>query len=130
MKRLGKGIWTKMLTLENFRRAFKRASKGRGFNSDIRKIRGVIRPGETWEQYFKRRDARIDRYLLHIIHRLKTFQYTTGSYSLRHVCDPKPRIIYVLRMYPHRIVQHAVIQVVKDYLDKQFIFHKTPPLVK
>lgn len=123
MKRLGKGIWTKMLTLENFRRAFKRASKGRGFNSDIRKIRGVIRPGETWEQYFKRRDARIDRYLLHIIYRLKTFQYTTGSYSLRYVCDPKPRIIYVLRMYPHRIVQHAVIQVVKDYLDKQFIFH-------
>lgn len=123
MKRLGGRLWEKMLTIENFRKAFHRASKGRGFNSDIRKIRGVIRPGETWEQYFERRDKRIDRFLQHIIYRLKTFQYTTGEYEPNYVNDPKPRIIYVLRMYPHRIVQHAVIQVMKDYLDKQFIYH-------
>lgn len=123
MKRLGNRLWEKMLTLENFRKAFNRASKGRGFNSDIRKIRGVIRPGETWEAYFIRRDRRIDRYLQHIIYQLQTFKYTTGQYSLKYMCDPKPRIIYVLRMYPHRIVQHAAIQVVKDYLDKLFIYH-------
>lgn len=122
MKRLG-NLWNKLLELDNFRKAFYRASKGRGFNSDIRKIRGVIRPGETWEQYFKRRDYRIDRYLQHIIYRLRTFQYTTGEYLPHYVTDPKPRIIYVLRMYPHRIVQHAVIQIIKDYLDKQFIYH-------
>ena len=121
LKRLGKRAWERFLSLDNFRKAFKRASKGRGFNSDIRKIRGVIRPGETWEEYFKRRDKRIDRFLMHIIYRLKTFQYTTGSYLPHHVWDPKPRIIYVLRMYPHRIVQHAVIQVIKGHLDKQFI---------
>ena len=123
MKRLGKRAWERFLTIENFRQAFKRASKGRGFNSDIRKIRGVIRPDETWEEYFKRRDKRVDRFLQHIIYRLKTFQYTTGDYEPHHVKDPKPRIIYVLRMYPHRIVQHAVIQVLKTYMDKQFIHH-------
>lgn len=120
MKKIGRK-WEQVLSLENFRAAFKRASKGRGFNSDIRKIRGVIRPGETWEEYFKRRDYRTDRFLQHIIHRLRTFQYRTGDYEPHHVCDPKPRVIYVLRMYPHRIVQHAVIGVIKNDLDKLFI---------
>lgn len=123
MKRIGGRLWEKMLTLANFRKAFKRASKGRGFNSDIRKIRGIKRPGETWEEYFVRREKRIDRFLQHIIYRLRTFQYTTGGYIPHHVRDPKPRIIYVLRMYPHRIVQHAVIQVLKDKLDSFFIYN-------
>lgn len=123
MKRIGGKLWEKMLTLANFRKAFKRASKGRGFNSDIRKIRGIKRPNETWEEYFVRREKRIDRFLLHIIYRLRTFQYTTGDYLPHHVWDPKPRIIYVLRMYPHRIVQHAVIQVLKDKLDSYFIYN-------
>lgn len=114
-------LWKQFITYENFRLAFQKAIRGRRSNSHVRKILGRIRKGETREQFAIRREKRIEKFLRHIIYMLETGQFTTSEYKLRQIRDPKPRTLYILPLYPDRIIQHALMNILQPIWDKLLI---------
>lgn len=120
MKRYG-NLWEKFISMDNMRDAFNKAKKGRGRNSHVRKILDKQRNNETRAQYLIRREKRIKRYLQHLIYILESGKFSTSEYMLRDIKDPKPRTLYILPLYPDRIVQHALVNVLRPIWEKQFI---------
>lgn len=53
---------------------------------------------------------------------LKNFTYKTSPYSKFKVYEPKERIIYKLPYYPDRICHHAILNVLKFYWERLFIY--------
>lgn len=49
-------------------------------------------------------------------------KYKTSAYRAREILHPKPRTIYVLPLYPDRIVQHALINVIGPLWQSGFIY--------
>lgn len=119
-KRYG-NIWDTFISLNNLRLAFDDAKRGRRKNKHVRKILGKQRKGETREEYLKRREYRITKYLKHLQYILNTGRFTTSQYELRNIKDPKPRTLYILPLYPDRIVQQALVRVLKSIWDKMFV---------
>lgn len=115
-------LWEKFIDYDNFRLAFRKAIKGRRRNSHVRKILGRKRKNETKEQFAIRREKRIEKFLKHIIYRLETGQFTTSEYTLRQIRDPKPRTLYILPLYPDRIIQHALMNILQPIWDKKLIY--------
>lgn len=115
-------LWDKFIAYDNFRLAFKKAIKGRRRNQHVKKILGRRRKGETKEQFAVRREKRIERYLKHIIYMLETGKFTTSPYTQRLIKDPKPRILYILPLYPDRIIQHALMNILQPIWDKKLIY--------
>lgn len=120
-KRLG-NLWELFIAYDNFRLAFRKAIKGRRKNKHVKKILGRRRKNETKEQFAIRREKRIERFLRHIIYMLETGQFTTSEYTTRPIKDPKPRLLYILPLYPDRIVQHALMNVLQPIWDKKLIY--------
>lgn len=119
-KRYG-NLWEKFLEYENFRLAFRKAIKGRRRNKHVKRILGKIRPNETKEEFAIRREKRIKRFLMHLIYIIKTGKFTTSEYEIRPIKDPKPRLLYILPLYPDRIVQHALVNILQPLWDKLLI---------
>ena len=115
-------LWDKFIAYDNFRLAFKKAIKGRRRNSHVRKILGKQRKNETQEQFLLRREKRVERFLKHIIYILETGKFTTSTYTTRLIKDPKPRLLYILPLYPDRIVQHALMNILQPIWDKKLIY--------
>lgn len=119
-KRYG-NLWEKFISYENFRSAFNNAIKGRRGNKHVKKILSRRRPKETKEEFAIRREKRIRRYLMHLIYIIDTGKFTTSKYETRRIKDPKPRLLYILPLYPDRIVQHALMNVLQPIWDKMLI---------
>lgn len=115
-------LWKLFIAYDNFRLAFRKAIKGRRKNKHVRKILGRRRKNETKEQFAIRREKRIERFLKHIIYMLETGQFTTSEYTTRLIRDPKPRMLYILPLYPDRIIQHALMNVLQPLWDKKLIY--------
>ena len=111
------------MTLDNFKSAFRKARKGRGRNKHVKKILGKRRKGETQEQFAIRRNKRIERFMRHLMWLVETGRFTTSEYETRNIRDPKPRTLYILPLYPDRIVQHAMVNVLQPIWDKLLIHH-------
>jgi len=111
------------MTLDNFRLAFKKAKKGRSTNQHVKKILGRRRPGESKEQFKERRKKRIDRYMRWLMRLVDSGRYTTSEYETRVIKDPKERTLYILPLWPDRIVQHAMVNVLQPIWDKLLIHH-------
>lgn len=95
MKRIGK-LYDKVISLENLRKADKKARRGK------LKQYGVRKHLENEENNI------IDLHTL-----LKDKKFTTSEYNTFKISDGKERIISKLPYYPDRIVHHAIIQVLE-----------------
>lgn len=115
-------LWEKFIEYDNFRLAFRKAIRGRRRNKHVVKILGRRRKNETKEQFAIRREKRIEKFLRHIIYRLETGQFTTSPYITRLIKDPKPRLLYILPLYPDRIIQHALMNILQPIWDKKLIY--------
>jgi len=98
MKRVG-NLYQKIISLENLYQADQKARKGK------KKQYGVQQHDRNQEENLK---------ALHVMLRDKTF--TTSSYKVFTIYEPKEREIYGLPYYPDRIVHHAVM----NYLEPIF----------
>lgn len=101
MKRLG-GIWEEVTSMDNLRRAYNNAAKGKRSRSI------VIQIGNN-----------LDYYLEKIRQSLLDGTYKTSPYRTRVIYEPKRRVIYILPFYPDRIVHHAIMDVIVPYLVKR-----------
>lgn len=66
-------------------------------------------------------DADEETYLQKLQKSLIDKTFTTSEYQTRVIHEPKRRLIYILPYYPDRIVQHAVMNVLRPIWDKVFI---------
>lgn len=114
-------LWDTFISLDNLRLAFNDAKRGRRKNHHVRKILGTQRKGESREKYLERQEYRVMKYLKHLQYKLNKGEFTTSQYDLRDIRDPKPRTLYILPLYPDRIVQQALVRVLKPIWDKMFI---------
>lgn len=89
--------------ISNFSLASKRAQKGKS------KYQEVIEFNSDEENNLK-----------NLSEKVKTRKYTTGSYREKIIYEPKERQIYILS-YPHRIVQHALINLLEPIFVNMFI---------
>jgi RNA-directed DNA polymerase len=104
MKRYG-NLFNQIVTIENLELAYKKAKLGKSKKTSV--IRFALNPEE--------RLAVIRESLIN-----KTF--STSSYTVKQIYEPKERTIYVLPFAPDRIVQHAVMNILEPIWDKLFIF--------
>lgn len=114
-------LWEQFISYDNFRLAFKKAIKGRRRNEHVKRILGRKRKEETIGQFAIRREKRIKKFLQHLIYTVETGKFTTSEYTLRLIKDPKPRTLYILPLYPDRIVQHALVNILQPIWDKKLI---------
>lgn len=89
--------------ISNFNLASKKAQKGKS------KYQEVIEFNKDEEKN-----------LIRLSEEVKTRRYTTGKYREKTIYEPKERKIYILS-YPHRIVQHALINLLEPIFINMFI---------
>jgi len=102
MKRKG-NLYEQIYSLENLYLAEKNARKGKKYQKQI-------------IQFSKNRDINISE----IHNLLKNEEYKVSKYSVFTIFDKKEREIFVLP-YKDRIIQHAILNIIKPILDKCFI---------
>lgn len=98
-------LFNKIVTMDNLRLAFCKASKGK---HDYRQVIEVERD--------------LDNKLFEIQRMLLEGTFSTSAYKIRKIYEPKERIIYVLPFFPDRIVQHAIMNIVAPIWDSMFIY--------
>lgn len=103
MKRLGK-VYDKIISKDNLRIALHNACKGKSSYASVRYIKKHI-------------DEHIDA--LHEM--LKHEEYTVAKYREKKIYEPKERLISILPLYPDRIIQHAIMNVIEQYWDSLMI---------
>lgn len=103
MKRLGK-VYAKIISKDNLRIALHNACKGKSSYASVRYIKKHI-------------DEHIDA--LHEM--LKHEEYTVAKYREKKIYEPKERLISILPLYPDRIIQHAIVNVIGQYWDSLMI---------
>ncbi len=104
MKRLG-GIWEEIISMDNLRHAFRKASRGRHHLSSVRRV-----------------EKNLDNYLSRLHNSLSEGTFTTSGYKQFYIYEPKRRMISCLPFYPDRIVQHAILNILEGYWDRLMIF--------
>lgn len=102
MKRIG-NIFDKIISIENLTLAHKNASKGK------KKQKGV-----------KDFNKNIEANILALHEELREGNYSSPIYKMFTIFEPKERQIFIID-YPHRIVQHAILQVIGNRLTKSFV---------
>lgn len=95
MKRLN-NLYQKICSLENLKLADKLARKGKGAQSCI-----------------LQHDLNADANILQLHQSLVDKSYRTSGYSTFKIYEPKERIIYRVKSYADRIVQHAIMNVLE-----------------
>lgn len=105
MKRYG-GLFVKICTIENFKLAYERATKGKKKYKEVIEI----------EKYG------VDKFLEELLYEFKTHVYKTSKYDIfKRITGGKEREIYRLPMRD-RIVQHAIMNYIEPIFRKSFIF--------
>lgn len=106
MKRYG-NLFQKVFNYDNLKLAHQKAKRDKSFYREVKMV-----------------DANEDYYLLQIQNMLmwKTYSVTPSDYKMFKKIDKgKEREIYKLDYFPHRIIQHALMNVIEDILLKSFI---------
>lgn len=103
MKRLG-NIYEKIISKDNLRVALHNACRGKSTYASVRHIKKHV-------------DEHIDA--LHEM--LKNEEYTVAKYREKKIYEPKERLISILPLYPDRIIQHAIMNVMESYWDSLMI---------
>lgn len=93
----------RILTRDNFRLAFWKASRNKRSRDDIRKFS---------------RD--LERNLGNLRSQLGDLRFTFGVYRQFKIRDPKPRLI-TAPCFPERVVHHAIMNVCEPFMDRQLI---------
>lgn len=99
-----KNLWEKFISKENFDLAYKNAIKRKGRQWQVRK--------------FKRKEAENLEKVRQLVIR---GEFHTSEYKSKIIYEPKKRVIYKLPFCPDRIVQHAVMNILKPILINLFI---------
>jgi hypothetical protein len=106
MKRYG-NLYEKIYSYENLQLAHQKARKDKSFYNEVKMV-----------------DANEEYYLLQIQNILiwKTYSVKSSDYTMFKKMDKnKEREIFKLDYFPHRIIQHALINVIQDIFLKSFI---------
>ena len=104
MKRYGH-LYDKICDIENLRKAYKNARKGKGWYKEVKEI-----------------DKNPDKYLYELQKMLLEHTYRTSEYEVFYKKEGlKVRKIYKLPFFPDRVAQWAIMQVIEPYLIKHFI---------
>lgn len=103
MKRLG-NVFDSVASPENLELAFRKACRGKGWQNKVKHV--------------KKHAPR----LLKLLHeQLTKGTYRVSQYHTKTIYEPKRRLIHILPLYPDRIVQHAVMNVLEDYWDAKMV---------
>jgi hypothetical protein len=94
-----KYLFDKLITKENFELAYENATKGKGFQRQVREFK-------------LNKVANLEAIRLMV----KNGEFHTSEYTEMKIYEPKERIIYKLPFCPDRIVQHAVMNILKPIL--------------
>jgi len=106
MKRYG-NLFQKVFDYNNLKLAHQKAKRDKGFYKEVKMV-----------------DANEDYYLIQIQNMLmwKTYSINPNDYKMFKKMDKgKEREIFKLAYFPHRIIQHALMNVIQDVLLKSFI---------
>ena len=103
MKRIG-GLWDSFVSWDNFVLAYKNSIKGKASQRQVRKFK------KNWEQNLQRVRALV-----------LSGKFKTSKYREMIIHEPKERIIYKLPFSPDRIVQHAIMNILKPIMVNRFI---------
>ncbi len=100
-----KHLWNKIITIENFKFAYKNATKGK---SHYKEVKIIKRKG-------------VFKYLKKLLEEVKTKQYKVSKYDIfSRFTGDKVREIYRLPM-KDRIVQHAIMNIIEPIFRETFI---------
>lgn len=103
MKRLG-NIFDKIISVENLVLAEQKARKGKGFQRGIK--------------FF---DKNADKLIAQLHYDLENNLIQPPKYHTKTIFEPKERLIFVMEYYPHRIIQHAILNILEPMFLKHFI---------
>lgn len=105
MKRYGY-LYEKVCDMDNLRVAHHNARKGKTHYRDVKKV-----------------DANPDLYLGRVRHMLQTKKYVVGRYKkfIKRAECGKHREIFKLDYFPHRIIHHAILQVIEPIWVRSYI---------
>lgn len=99
-----KHLWEQFISKENFELAYKHAIKSKSKQRQIR-------------QFKKNKDENLEKVRQLVI----SGNFHTSQYKKKTIYEPKERDIYILPFMPDRIVQHALINILKPILTNLFI---------
>lgn len=103
----GKTFFERICDIETLRTAHELASKNKKWYKEVQEV-----------------EAHLEERLSELSERLKAGVYRTSKYDVFERKEgPKIRKIYKLPYYPDRIVQWAILLVIKPILDRKFIFN-------
>lgn len=106
MKRYG-NLYDKIHTMENIRLAHKKAKKDKSHYDEVKRI------DSNPEYYFKQ---------IHYMLKNKTYILVADDYTMFQKNDKgKVREIYKLSYFPHRIVQHCLLNIMEEIFISDFI---------
>lgn len=92
---------------------------------DLDNIRGAIR--NAVRNHRKSNESKyviehIDEIAVKVRNLILSGEFRTSEYREQTIYEPKERQIYILPLYPDRIVQHAIVDVLAPLWDKTFIY--------
>lgn len=99
-----KNLWTQFITKENFELAYRNSIKNKSNQCQIRRF------NENKEENLEK-----------IRQMVIAGEFHTSPYKTKIVYEPKERVIYKLPYNPDRIVQHAIMNILKPILTNLFI---------
>lgn len=99
-----KHLWEQFISKENFELAYKNAIKGKSKQRQVRKFK-------------KNAEENLERVRQLVIRG----KFHTSKYRENTIYEPKERVIYKLPFCPDRIVQHAVMNILKPIFLRKFI---------
>lgn len=99
-----KHLWEQFITKENFELAYYNSIKGKGRQKSVQDFK------ENWEENLEEVRQMVIRGEFH-----------TSPYKEKVIFEPKKRTIYMLPYNPDRIVQHAIMNILKPILMQKMI---------
>lgn len=105
MKRYG-NLFEQITDIKNIKSAIRKAAKHKKNRREIRRIL-----------------HKLNKYARLIKELLESGDFTTSSYKISKIYEPKERTIYILPFYPDRIVHHTIMNIVAPIWDRSFIYH-------
>jgi len=97
-------LWTQFISKENFEIAYFNARRGKNYQKSVREF------ADNWEEKLEE-----------IRQSVINGKFHTSPYTQKVIYEPKERIIYKLPFNPDRIVQHAIMNVLKPILLTKFM---------
>lgn len=96
-------LWEKICDMENIKLAWNRTRKGKGRYTEVQNI-----------------NAHTDYYLKQIQEMLKNETYQFSPARIRTIYEPKKRQIYVVPVFPDRILHHCIMNIVAPIWESTF----------